>query len=248
MDKRVQEASADDFDREEMTALQSAIINKLSDELYALRERMLYLMNNLLGMRDIESGEHVKRVQSLTGILARYMTRICPEYPLDEESIRLITDASALHDVGKIAIPDAILLKPGRLTKEEYRVMQTHTTKGSEMIRMMANIGQEEYGKISYDICRYHHERYDGKGYIHGLKGEEIPLNARIIGIADAFDAMTANRVYRNKLDFEYVLEELRKGRGTQFDPQLVDILLGLIEDGTIDVSQIYGGTAGKES
>ena len=164
MDRRAQEALSDDVYKEEMTALQSAIIYKLSDELYALRERMLYLMNNLLGMRDIESGEHVKRVQALTGILARYMARICPEYQMDEESIRLSTDASELNDVGKIAIPDAILLKTGRLTKEEYRVMQTHTTKGSEMICMMAHIGQEEYGKISYDICRYHHERYDGGG------------------------------------------------------------------------------------
>ena len=93
----------------------------------------------------------------------------------------------------------------------------------------------------------YHHERYDGRGYVHGLKGEEIPLNARIIGIADAFDAMTANRVYRKKLDFDFVLEELKKGRGTQFDPKLVDILLSLIEDGTIDVEQIYGASGNKE-
>lgn len=86
----------------------------------------------------------------------------------------------------------------------------------------------------------YHHERYDGKGYVHGLKGEEIPLNARIIGIADAFDAMTANRVYRKKLDFDFVLGELKKGRGTQFDPKLVDIMLALIEEGVIDVSRLY--------
>lgn len=87
----------------------------------------------------------------------------------------------------------------------------------------------------------YHHERYDGRGYVNGLKGEQIPLNARIIGIADAFDAMTANRVYRKKLDLDFVLNELEKGKGTQFDPKLVEILLGLLEDGTIDVESLYG-------
>ena len=91
-----------------------------------------------------------------------------------------------------------------------------------------------------YEGALYHHERYDGKGYVQGLKGEKIPLNARIIGIADAFDAMTANRVYRKKLDMEFVLNEIKKGRGTQFDPMLVDIMLDLIEDGTIDVQKIY--------
>lgn len=225
MDKRVQEALSNDVHKEEMTALQSAIIYKLSDELYALRERMRYLMNNLLGMRDIESGEHVKRVQSLTGILARYMARICPEYQMDEESIRLITDASALHDVGKIAIPDAILLKPGRLTKEEYRVMQTHTTKGSEMIRMMANIGQEEYGKISYDICRYHHERYDGGGYPEGLKGDEIPVAAQIVSVADVYDALTSERCYKRAYTTDEAYRMIVKGECGIFSPKLIECL-----------------------
>lgn len=225
MDKRAQEASSDDYYREEMTALQSAIIYKLSDELYALRERMLYLMNNLLGMRDIESGEHVKRVQALTGILARYMARICPEYQLDKERIRLITDASALHDVGKIAIPDAILLKSGRLTKEEYRVMQTHTTKGSEMIRMMANIGQEEYGRVSYEICRYHHERYDGGGYPEGLKGEEIPVAAQIVSLADVYDALTSERCYKSAYTADEAYRMIIKGECGVFSPKLMECL-----------------------
>ena len=94
----------------------------------------------------------------------------------------------------------------------------------------------------------YHHERYDGRGYVHGLKGEEIPLNARIIGIADAFDAMTANRVYRKKLDMDYVLSELQRGRGTQFDPKLVDLMLKLIDNGTIDVEKLYEETANAKN
>ena len=112
--------------------------------------------------------------------------------------------------------------------------MKSHVEKGAEILKSFTLVNHVEEGAL------YHHERYDGKGYMHGLKGEEIPLNARIIGIADAFDAMTANRVYRKKLDKDYVLGEIRRGRGTQFDPKLVDIMLGLIESGMIDIDNLY--------
>lgn len=112
--------------------------------------------------------------------------------------------------------------------------MKSHVVKGAEILKSFTLIEHVEEGAL------YHHERYDGKGYVHGLKGEEIPLNARIIGIADTFDAMTANRVYRKQLDMDYVLNELKKGRGTQFDPELVDIMLRLIADGKIDIQSLY--------
>lgn len=139
-----------------------------------------------------------------------------------------------VHDIGKIGIPDAILNKPGRLTDEEYAVMKTHVTRGGEILKDFTMIDNVSVGAL------YHHERYDGSGYCVGLKGEEIPLDARIIGIADAFDAMTANRVYRKQLDIDFVIGELKRCSGTQFDPKLVDILLSLIEDGTIDVEKLY--------
>ena len=120
------------------------------------------------------------------------------------------------------------------MTDEEYAVMKSHVVRGGEILKNFTLVDHV------YEGALYHHERYDGKGYVQGLKGEKIPLNARIIGIADAFDAMTANRVYRKKLDMEFVLNEIKKGRGTQFDPMLVDIMLDLIEDGTIDVQKIY--------
>ena len=112
--------------------------------------------------------------------------------------------------------------------------MKSHVVKGAEILKSFTLIEHVEEGAL------YHHERYDGKGYVHGLKGEEIPLNARIIGIADTFDAMTANRVYRKQLDMDYVINELEKGRGTQFDPELVDIMLRLIADGKIDIQSLY--------
>ena len=121
-----------------------------------------------------------------------------------------------------------------RLTDEEYALMKSHVEKGAQILKNFTLINHVEEGAL------YHHERYDGSGYMYGLKGEEIPLNARIIGIADAFDAMTANRVYRKKLDKDYVIREIKRGSGTQFDPKLVEIMLGLIEKGLIDIDNLY--------
>ena len=145
-----------------------------------------------------------------------------------------LTAAALLHDIGKIGIPDRILNKPDRLTDEEYALMKSHVEKGAQILKNFTLINHVEEGAL------YHHERYDGSGYMYGLKGEEIPLNARIIGIADAFDAMTANRVYRKKLDKDYVIREIKRGSGTQFDPKLVEIMLGLIEKGLIDMDNLY--------
>ena len=158
-----------------------------------------------------------------------------------QSALKELATAGLLHDIGKIGIPDRILNKPERLTDEEYKEMKSHVVKGGEILKSFTLIDNIEEGAL------YHHERYDGKGYVHGLKGEEIPLNARIIGIADAFDAMTANRVYRKKLDMDFVLGELKKGRGTQFDPQLTDIMLHLIETGQIDMQRLYDNANVKE-
>lgn len=177
--------------------------------------------------KDENTSQHSLRVSTYSVLIAQKMG-----YSKNEcEELR---KTAMLHDIGKIGIPDSVLNKPARLTNEEYDIMKSHVVKGAEILKNLTLVDHVADGAL------YHHERYDGKGYVHGLKGEEIPLNARIIGIADAFDAMTANRVYRKKLDFDFVLEELKKGRGTQFDPGLVDILLGLIEDGTINVQQLY--------
>ena len=178
--------------------------------------------------KDENTSQHSQRV-------SEYSVMIAEKLGYSKEDQEVLRKTALLHDIGKIAIPDRILNKAGRLTDEEYGVMKSHVLRGAEILKNFTFIEHVDEGAL------YHHERYDGKGYVNGLKGEEIPLNARIIGIADAFDAMTANRVYRKKLDLDFVLEELRKGRGTQFDPQLVDIMLGLLEDGTIDVERLYG-------
>lgn len=177
--------------------------------------------------KDENTSQHSVRVSEYSVLIAKKLGYKEKEW----EELRKI---ATLHDIGKIGIPDRVLNKQAKLTDEEYEIMKSHVTRGAEILKNFSLIDNVADGAL------YHHERYDGKGYCLGLKGEEIPLNARIISIADAFDAMTANRVYRKKLDLEYVIEELKKGRGTQFDPKLVDILLDLIADGTIDVNRIY--------
>ena len=177
--------------------------------------------------KDQRTSDHSKRV-------AIYSTLIARAYGLEDKQCRDIEWAAQMHDIGKIGIPDSILNKPSRLTDEEYDTMKSHTVRGAEILKdftLLDNV---------IDGAQYHHERYDGRGYPKGLKGEEIPLFARIIGVADAFDAMTANRIYRQQMDFSYVLGEMERGRGTQFDPRCVDILLQLIRDGVIDLNKIY--------
>ena len=177
--------------------------------------------------KDTNTSKHSFRV-------SEYSVAIARKLGYSEEKCENLRQMALLHDIGKIGIPDAILNKPGKLTDKEYEIMKSHVIKGGEILKDFTMIDSVDVGAL------YHHEKYDGTGYCQGLKGEEIPLDARIIGIADAFDAMTANRVYRNQLDIDVVIAELKRFSGIQFDPALVDILLSLIEDGTIDVTSLY--------
>ena len=151
-----------------------------------------------------------------------------------EKEISNLKKAAQLHDIGKIGVPDSVLNKVGRLTDEEYAQMKSHVDRGAEILKDFTLV--EHVG----DGTRYHHERYDGKGYPKGLKGEDIPLYGRIIGVADAFDAMTSNRVYRNHMDTDYVLNEMERGRGTQFDPNVLDAFFRLIDSNKINLEELY--------
>lgn len=200
-------------------------IERIRDQIRMSNETILSIAN-AVEARDQRTGRHSFRV-------AVYSMLIAVELGLDEEEIENIRQIGLLHDIGKIGVPDSILNKPAKLTKKEFEIMQRHTEIGGEILKDFTTIKNVAEG------AKYHHERYDGSGYNCGLKGKDIPLTARIIGIADAFDAMTSNRVYRPAMSMDKVIEELHKGRGTQFDPELVDILLGLINSGRLDVSEI---------
>ena len=180
--------------------------------------------------KDIMTSQHSQRV-------SEYSVLIAKKYGFSEEEVDNLRNAALLHDIGKIGIPDAILNKPDKLTDEEYEKMKMHATLGADILKDFTLVEHAAEG------ARYHHERYDGTGYPEGLKGEDIPLYGRIIALADAFDAMTANRVYRKRLSFEEVMKELENGRGTQFDPELLDLFLGLLNDGDIDIETLYADT-----
>ena len=187
---------------------------------------------NAVDAKDVRTHQHSLRVAEYSVLIAREMK--CFKWWEQRKALSNLRKAAQMHDIGKIGIPDSVLNKVGRLTDEEYAKMKSHVDGGAEILKdftLVENV---------VDGTRYHHERYDGKGYPEGLKGEEIPLFARIIGVADAFDAMTSNRVYRNHMDTDYVMNEMKRGRGAQFDPVALDAFLRLVDRGEINLDEIY--------
>ena len=158
--------------------------------------------------------------------VAKYSVQIAEKLKLSKDCCAIICKGALLHDIGKIEISEHILMKNGKLTKEEYEGIMTHPTIGYNMIKHVADFHKNGI----LDMVLYHHERYDGKGYPAGLKGNQIPLYARIAAVADTFDAMTTKRVYREELSLDYTLNEIQKNKGTQFDPDIVDAFLNLFE------------------
>lgn len=210
---------------EELAALQSSVLRKQAQELQRMNERIIETMSNVVEFRNLESGDHVRRVKDFTRILAGYVAALYPEYRLNEADVDVIAAAAAMHDVGKIAISDAILLKPGRLSEEEFAIMKTHTIKGCEIIEMLGEIQESEYGRASYEICRHHHERYDGSGYPYGLKGEEIPIAAQIVSVADVYDALVSERCYKSAYTPAQAYDMIMRGECGQFSPKLLSCL-----------------------
>ena len=199
----------------------------LAQQQVQMGNETIFAIAKAVDAKDERTSQHSQRV-------ALYSVMIAQTLGLSEKDCESVRKTALMHDLGKIGIPDSILNKPARLTDEEYAIMKTHTLRGADILKDFTLIDHVVEGAL------HHHERYDGRGYPDGLKGEEIPLFARIIGVADAFDAMTANRVYRRQMDFDYVLNEMKNGRGTQFDPQMVDILLKLVDEGKINLKELY--------
>lgn len=203
----------------------------LDDQAKKLREFDQYLIDVLsttVEFRDNESGQHINRVRALTRF---FLTRIRNEYPLTDEQINVISNVSAMHDIGKIAISDSILLKPGRLTPEEFEVMKTHTVKGCEILQAIGDAQDLDYYEYSYDICRHHHEKWDGKGYPDGLKGDEISIWAQAVSVADVYDALTNARVYKPAKEHEEAVRMIVNGECGTFNPVLIECLLRCEEE-----------------
>lgn len=203
----------------------SSIIHKKAKQQQAANNEIIDVLGTVVEYRSMESGQHVKRVKKFTEILGNYMLKEYPEYQLTRRKLKVIVAASALHDVGKVAIPDHILLKPGKLTEEEFELMKKHTTKGSEILDQLQNVMKPEYAAISREICRYHHERFDGRGYPDRLREDEIPIAAQLVSIADVYDALTNERCYKVAFSCEEALQMIMEGQCGSFSPKLLKAL-----------------------
>jgi len=204
------------------------LVSTKTKEVTRTYESTLEVLATIIEYRNLESGAHIRRTTLLTDVL---ITKMLEDErfkdALSNESLVSLIKASALHDIGKIGIPDGILLKPGRLTPEEFDIIKTHTTVGSQIIDSISETlpDNDQYLKYANEICHFHHERWDGTGYPTGLAGDEIPLSARVISIVDVYDALTSPRCYKEAYSHEVSLGILKEGRGTQFDPNIVDII-----------------------
>lgn len=194
-------------------------------------ENTIDILGSIVESRHLESGLHIKRVKGYTKILAKKAMEKYPEYGLTNDKIKTIVITSALHDIGKIAIRDDVLLKPGRLTKDEFEHMKTHTTTGCEMLKHFHSVWNDEYTKVSYAICRWHHERFDGRGYPDGLKGDDIPIEAQIVSIADVYDALTSKRVYKDAVSSEKAYDMILNNECGVFSPKLIDCFKDVKEE-----------------
>lgn len=214
-------------------AKQRRMTSIVSNQIYE-REKSSKLMINILShiveFRNGESGLHVLHIQTITEMLLRQLVqKENNRYALSKEQIRMITTASVLHDIGKISIPDEILNKPGRLTAEEFAVIKGHSMAGANMLSELPLDQKEEpFVKTAYEICRWHHERYDGGGYPDGLKGEEIPVSAQVVALADVYDALTSERCYKDAYSHEKAIEMILAGQCGAFNPLMLECLLDI--------------------
>ena len=209
-------------------AKQKRLTRLVTDQVYEKEHNsvlMINILSHVVEFRNSESGQHVLHIRTLTGLLLHQLVQKTDRYQLDESDISLISTASALHDIGKIMIPEEILNKPGRLTEEEYATIKTHTTEGARILKGLA-IGQDEpLVKVAHAICRWHHERWDGGGYPDRLKGDEIPIAAQVVALADVYDALTSERCYKQSYSHEKAVDMILHGECGSFNPLLMECL-----------------------
>jgi putative two-component system response regulator len=199
------------------------IINEQLERLNRQNRSLVETLASIIEFRDCESGEHVKRIGGLTKILMETVTSEYPEYYVTKAEIDKIVMASILHDVGKISIPDGILNKPARLTKEEFETMKLHTIKGCEILESMPKgMLDSDIYDYSYDICRHHHERWDGRGYPDGLSGDDITIWSQVVSVADVYDALTSPRVYKSAFDHDTAVKMIFNNECGTFNPKVL--------------------------
>ena len=218
-------------------AKQKRLVQMVAEQVYEkekVSNTMISILSHIVEFRNNESGLHVVHIRTITELLLRRLRKKMDRYPLTEADISLISTASALHDIGKINIPEQILNKPGRLTKEEFEIIKTHSAVGEHMLRQIPFNQNEPLVKVASEICRWHHERWDGRGYPDGLKGDEIPISAQVVSLADVYDALTSERCYKAAFDHETALNMIVNGECGAFNPLLLECLM----DGADQIKQ----------
>ena len=215
-------------------AKQRKLTEMVAEQIYEKEKQsglMIDILSHIVEFRNGESGLHVRNVHVLTDLMLHCLQRTTDKYPLTEEQMNIIATASALHDIGKIAIPGEIINKPGRLTDEEFAIMKTHSAIGADMLSSLDAYQDEPLVRVGYEIARWHHERWDGRGYPDGLKGDEIPIGAQIVALADVYDALTSERVYKKAFSHETAVEMILDGQCGAFNPLLMNCLRNLADE-----------------
>jgi len=229
------------FDPDELTARV-----RVAERILSLntRDMTIFALAKLAESRDPETGQHLERVQNYSRTLAQHLCRTRQfASELDPAFVKLIYDTSPLHDIGKVAIPDCVLLKPGRLSDDEFQIMKTHTTMGAQTLEAAAKkYPRARYLKIAREIAESHHEKWNGGGYPNGLIGDDIPLAARIVALADVYDALVSKRVYKGAFIHLTARAIIIEGRGTHFDPAVVDAFLA-VEGQFIEIQKVFSNS-----
>lgn len=213
-------------------SLERMVMTQLA-QITRMQHDIIVSMANVIESRDGTTGEHVKRTSKYTMLLAEKMIeRGLYAEELTVQILESMRNGSPLHDIGKITIPDSVLTKPGKLTVEEYDVIKTHAKAGADMIRdNMSQMVSEDFLKVACDMAQYHHEKWNGKGYPEGLKGEEIPLTARILAVTDVYDALVSERQYKKGMTIDEAFAIMEKDRGENFEPEILDVFFDLREE-----------------
>ena len=217
------------FNTIKLYAKQRRLISMVSDQMHEKEKNnqmMVEVLSQIMEFRNGESGLHVVHINTLTRLLLERLVENTDAYNLTPDDCYLISTASAFHDIGKVGIDESILNKPGKLTKEEFETMKEHTLIGASMLDKLEHYKDEKMIKIAYQICRWHHERYDGKGYPDGLTGEQIPIAAQVVSVADVYDALVSKRVYKDAYSHEQAMKMILNGECGAFNPRLMEVLV----------------------
>ncbi len=201
---------------------QNEMLKLMAEKQKHMNEVLVGSLSNVVEFRNLESEQHMKRIQAFSICLGRSIMKLYPEYGLTEKKLEVIGWASLLHDIGKIVIPDNIILKAGKLTEDEYEIIKSHTTKGAEIIEKLIHLDDKEFYDYIYDIARHHHEKYDGNGYPDGLRGEAISIAAQIVSLVDVYDALTSRRVYKAAYTTDKAFQMIINGQSGVFSPKLL--------------------------